>query len=483
MLGGYHKDPKTHDRLMILPFLPEDEPGSLGNDSMNTTPGAPHRLRMGVKIVAVVLIWLLLVGLSLIWNLQRAEQSQEHLALETARSFFELLVISRRWNARHGGVYVPVTRDTRPNPYLDVSRRDIPVDDDLTLTMINPAFMTRQLGELATDGNGVQFHITSLDPLRPANAALPWEATALRQFEDGVEEVGHLVKTPQGWGYRYMAPLVTEEVCLKCHGDHGYEVGSVRGGISVTLPTVGMVPTTALVGTHGAIALVGIGVILILGLALKQAYARLRQQAVIDALTTIPNRRFFIEQLVHELRRGRREKVPLSLIICDIDYFKRYNDSLGHQAGDRCLVAVAKVLRESLRRGGDFCARYGGEEFVVVLPNTPLGGAMMVAETIRRAVSGLGLQHPQSPSGAVTISSGVACDSGTLGYEGLIRAADEALYRAKDLGRDRVECAAGGHDVQDGVVVDVPPSTWSERSGSPKLELASSASADTAPPS
>ncbi len=416
--------------------------GTPAYDSVQPSVEAHSELRIGVKIALVMLIWLLLVGLSLLWNLQRVEQSREGLALETARSFFELLVISRRWNARHGGVYVPVTRDTRPNVYLDLDRRDIRVDDGLTLTMINPAFMTRQLGELATEGSGVQFHITSLDPLRPTNTALPWEAAALRAFETGAREVGHLVKTPNGLGYRYMAPLITEKPCLKCHGDQGYELGSVRGGISVTLPTVGMVPTMALVGSHGAIALVGIGVILVLGLALKRAYARLRQQAVIDALTAIPNRRFFIEQLVHELRRGRREKVPLSLIICDIDYFKRYNDRFGHQGGDRCLFAVAQVLRESLRRGGDFCARYGGEEFVVVLPNTRIAGAAAVAEAIRESVSGLGIQHPDAPRGVVTTSVGVACDCGDLGHEGLIRAADEALYRAKALGRDRVEIAA-----------------------------------------
>lgn len=405
-----------------------------------------HRSRLALpirfKLFLVLALWLSIVAVSLGWNLYQAGHHREELARESARSFFDLLLITRRWNARHEGVYVPVTPETPANPYLKDPRREIQVTDTLTLTKVNPAYMTRALAELAAERSGVQFHITSLKPIRPENLAQPWEAEALRAFEQGAREWVEFYRHSDQEGYRYMAPLITEKPCLKCHAEQGYELGSVRGGISITLPTLAPVPWKGLVISHALVGLAGVGFILLLGWMLARAYDDLRRQAIFDALTSIPNRRFFIEHLVHELQRGRREQVPLSLLICDIDDFKGYNDTFGHQAGDRCLRAVADLLRESLQRGSDFCARYGGEEFVVVLPNTTLDGALHVAERIREAVSGLGMWHPASSRGIVTISIGVAEERASThdpDHESLIRRADEALYRAKRLGRNRVE--------------------------------------------
>lgn len=401
-------------------------------------PGGDIKIRL--KLSLVVVLWLLIVSASLPWNLEQAERHREDLALEAARSFFGLLVLTRQWNAEHGGVYVPVSEDTPPNPYLKDPRRDISLGNGLVLTKVNPAYMTREISKLASKGRGVTFHITRLSPIRPGNAALPWEAAALRSFDRGVKEVGETFRTGDQWGYRYMAPLVTEKACIECHSDQGYRQGDIRGGISVTLPQLAPIPFWALVGSHFGVALAGVVLILVMGRLLVRAYDSLRRQAVFDALTSIPNRRFFVEQLVHELRRGHREHAPLALLICDIDYFKGYNDTFGHQAGDTCLQAVAALLQRHLRRGGDFCARYGGEEFVVILPNTGPPGAIRIAEQIRSALAELDLRHPVSPHRVVTISIGVAHDSlCEMDHEALIRSADEALYRAKDLGRNRVE--------------------------------------------
>lgn len=419
-----------------------------------------------LKLFLVLGLWLSIVMVSFGWNLYQTERHREQLALEAARSFFDLLLITRRWNARHEGVYVPATPETPPNPYLEDPRREIQVTDDLMLTKINPAYMTRALSELAAKRSGVQFHITSLKPIRPENLALPWEAEALRAFEQGLKEWAEPIQQDGRQGYRYMAPLITEEPCLKCHAEQGYGLGDVRGGISITLPTLAPIPWKGLIASHVLVGLVGVVLILVLGWMLARAYEGLRRQAVFDALTSIPNRRFFIEQLVHELRRGRREQVPLALLICDIDDFKSYNDNFGHQAGDRCLRAVAGLLRESLQRGSDFCARYGGEEFVVVLPNTTLDGARRVAERIREAVSGLGMWHPASPRGIVTISIGVAEARGgehDPDHESLIRRADEALYRAKERGRNRVE--AHGDAAIDGECANLGDDCARTRSG------------------
>jgi len=170
----------------------------------------------------------------------------------------------------------------------------------------------------------------------------------------------------------------------------------------------------------------------------------LQYLATYDDLTGVKNRRCFNEYLDTEWRRLAREEAPLSLIMCDIDYFKLYNDTYGHQAGDECLRQVASVLRRSLKRPADLVARYGGEEFVVVLPNTELQGAASIAELIRAEVQGLQIIHAKSAvSEYVTLSLGVACciPSPMAHPDTLIAIADECLYSAKNSGRDRVSVA------------------------------------------
>lgn len=398
--------------------------------------------RVQVRILWLIIPWMLLVGVSLGWNIYQAHQAREQLARETARSFFSQILITRRWSARHGGVYVPVTEDTQPNPYLTGPNRDLPISETLTLTLVNPAYMTRQLSEIAQEREGVQFHITSLKPMRPANRADAWESEALRSFEqDGVKETGEFLSSGDGLGYRYMAPLMTERICLDCHADQGYRVGEVRGGVSILLPSVGAIPLVTLCISHTVIALVGALLILWLGRTLSHFHARLREEADLDGLTSIPNRRFLNTNLSRLLARAQLEHKPLAVILCDVDHFKDYNDSLGHQAGDDCLRRVAQILTSGLRRDGDFCARYGGEEFMLVLPNTPLAGALNRAEAIRQAIEDQHIEHPAT-GGVLSISLGVAvADDTHPDHAALIEKADAALYRAKHRGRNRVEVA------------------------------------------
>ncbi len=174
--------------------------------------------------------------------------------------------------------------------------------------------------------------------------------------------------------------------------------------------------------------------------ALQQANETLERLAASDGLTQLANRRRFDESLLQEWRRMSRERAPLGLIICDIDHFKRYNDTFGHQQGDDCLRAVARAIGGSARRPADLVARYGGEEFALILPNTHAEGALHLAETIRSAVCGLEIPHPDSSAGPfVTLSLGVACiiPSATASPEALLSAADQALYAAKGQGRNR----------------------------------------------
>ncbi len=176
--------------------------------------------------------------------------------------------------------------------------------------------------------------------------------------------------------------------------------------------------------------------------ALAQANIALARMAHLDSLTQLPNRRSFDETIEQEWCRLAREKHDLALVLCDIDCFKQYNDTYGHQAGDECLRQVAKALGSCIKRAGDLACRYGGEEFVFLLPNTPLDGATKFAESVRQAVEALALPHGTSraSSSVVTLSLGVAAQipvSDNL-PDILLKAADDALYKAKDSGRNCV---------------------------------------------
>ncbi|MEA5618090.1 diguanylate cyclase [Cronbergia sp. UHCC 0137] len=174
---------------------------------------------------------------------------------------------------------------------------------------------------------------------------------------------------------------------------------------------------------------------------LQAANKELKNLASIDSLTQIANRRAFDEVLLKEWKRMEREQGFLSLIICDIDCFKAYNDTYGHPAGDECLKQVAQILNQSIQRPADLVARYGGEEFTLILPNTDPDGAVKFAEMIRNQVKEQSMANVCSQvSRYVTLSLGVATviPNSEDSPESLIAKADEALYQAKQRGRDRV---------------------------------------------
>ena len=187
-----------------------------------------------------------------------------------------------------------------------------------------------------------------------------------------------------------------------------------------------------------------------LRVALETANQRLKRLVAVDALTGIANRRHFDRVLDREVRRARREQLPLSLIFLDLDEFKHFNDTFGHAQGDDVLRRVARTLDESFRRGGDLVARYGGEEFAVILPGVDAHRAGLYAERMRRRIWRMAIASGTSESDKrITISGGVATVApGTPGCldttpDALLRAADQALYKAKSLGRNRIAMANG----------------------------------------
>jgi len=198
----------------------------------------------------------------------------------------------------------------------------------------------------------------------------------------------------------------------------------------------------------GIIAVLGLCCAIILSLAFwlrKELRGRIKAEAALrllaseDSLTGLANRRRLDEALIKEWALGLRHQWPVSLLLIDADYFKGYNDALGHSAGDAALVALGKCLRAKVRRPSDLSARYGGEEFAVVLPLTDQSAAFKVAESIRKAVLELALPHPGSPDGVFSVSIGIATfvPDANNGTADLIMAADAALYASKRDGRNK----------------------------------------------
>lgn len=182
---------------------------------------------------------------------------------------------------------------------------------------------------------------------------------------------------------------------------------------------------------------------LIQGLEVERNEAQ--KSAQTDGLTSLANRKQFDETLAREFLREERSQKPLALIMLDLDHFKRFNDRYGHVAGDECLRRVAAALQTALRRVPDLVARFGGEEFVVILPDTTMNGATVVAERLRMAVESLAIAHEDSETSEyVTVSIGVATsDPRKMDRpDRIVQLADEALYSAKRKGRNRVEISS-----------------------------------------
>ena len=389
-------------------------------------------------IIGWIIFNLIFLGLG-IYNFK---VHQEEILLTSAREIFHSIVLIRKWNAHHKGVYVPVTKDTPPNPYLKDPLRDIRVSSKLTLTKINPAYMTRQLSDLFKEKKGIYFRITSLNPINPKNAPISLEKEALIGFEKGKGEVFKVYKNY----VFYMAPLITEKECLICHGEQGYKIGDIRGGISIYLPfSIDRSHIFNFFIIHFFITVIGILPMIILGRKYDKLYEKFKELSIIDPLTGLFNRREFERRINEEILRAQRYKYPLSIVMCDIDWFKLYNDTYGHQKGDEILKSIAYILKENIQRKGDLVARYGGEEFVIILPYTDEKGAYKVCERIKNALENLNLPHVSSPYKKITLSFGIFTmypHFPLLSTQQLVELADKALYKAKEKGKNRIEIAS-----------------------------------------
>jgi len=212
----------------------------------------------------LIISWTVVISASVTWNLLNHNQSMREIALSEARAYFNKDQAFRLWATSHGGVYVPSDERTPPSPYLThVPDRDIETPSGTQLTLMNPSYAVRQMKENFTQLYGVAGHMTSLKPLRPQNAPDDWERTALMAFNDGEKEVTEFTEVGGEPHLRLMGPLPTEEECLKCHANEGYQVGDVLGGVGVSVP---MTRLLAVKQQQAAVAVLGHGGVWLLGL-------------------------------------------------------------------------------------------------------------------------------------------------------------------------------------------------------------------------
>lgn len=399
-----------------------------------------------------IILWSIVISLSLYVNYQLSATHLIDIGTTIARSSFEKDILYRRWNAAQDGVYAKQSALTVPNPYLNVPERDVVTPLGTHLTMINPAYMTRQVHEIGRMENGIQGHITSLNPIRPKNKPDSWEKQALESFEQGAKEVSSF-EMMDGQNYlRWMRPLITEKGCLACHQQQGYRVGQIRGGISQSVPM--SLLKSVLKGNLSALWLKHI-ILWLIGstfiyfsyralfrktLALSKANQRLVKLATTDVLTGLSNRRHAIQILERLWVESIENDTSLACIMIDADGFKEINDSYGHDAGDLVLCELAKQLQYAVRTD-DIVCRLGGDEFLIICPNTNEEGCMHIANLTHAEISRLTVEV----DGGVwqgSISVGISVKRGSMhNFEDLIKAADRGVYAAKDAGKNCVKMA------------------------------------------
>jgi len=399
--------------------------------------------------------WTFVVAVSLITINSVYRQEIVTIAQNVARAYIDKDILYRNWNAFHGGIYVVTDRGVPPNPFYPptVKERDVITPSRRHLTLVNPAYMTRQIYEIAQKEHKISGRITSLKPLRPENKADAWETSALLDFERGEQEVSSVVTEEHIRYMRLMRLLVTEESCLPCHVHQGYKKGDIRGGISIKLP---MVLFESAMQKQFELLWAGHGIMWLLGLTglyvgykglrrrteerdlaeeeLRRANVNLENLATTDSLTGICNRRKFLELLQAKILEAKRYDMSLALIFFDIDHFKLVNDTYGHETGDRVLQELARIVTGMIRQT-DIFARFGGEEFVILVHNNDVRTGLELAEKIMSCVR----QHSFPQMGSVTCSFGVAQFYPDDTAETFIKRADDAMYAAKQAGRNRVE--------------------------------------------
>ncbi|UTJ07431.1 diguanylate cyclase [Arcobacter roscoffensis] len=391
----------------------------------------------------------------------------QKILFQEASSLFNNVVTTRLWASKHGGIYVKAHEGIKPNPYLE-DNHTYTKNNEL-LIKVNPAWMTRQLSELSNEVNkNYYFKITSLNPKNPNNKADLFEKKALEFLDKNRNEDFYTKLNDKA--YDLLGVLRVDESCLSCHKTQNYKVGDTMGGLRVSIPTNVYSQNVELITSKTNILYVitfftSIVFIFIISYTINSIYTRERnilrlnktlerkvknrtkelveankkllKISTSDFLTNIPNRRYFFDMGSKSFNLAKRENQKLCVVCIDIDFFKKVNDTYGHQIGDEVLKYVSGSLENSIRKS-DILARTGGEEFMIILNSTDSQGALNLSEKIREFFNKNNF-ITENLNIPVTISIGISqIKSNDESLDTIIARADKALYASKENGRNQV---------------------------------------------
>lgn len=415
-------------------------------------------------------LWVALGTFSYLYNLESLNHHANMMASERAQNFYKAIFLARKWNSEYGPIYAPVTEQNLPNPYLQLPNREITAPNGLELTMINHAYMTRQISEMAAKEK-VYFHVTSLDPLRPENLADPWERRALESFEKGVHDKIEMVQSDTGPVFRYMAPLYVEITCLACHAQQGYKLGDVRGGVSVTLDaheilddlerekrflilahlftvTGGIILGLLFLNSARKHTLVLEGITSTQRQDLQQQKAKLNETTRVmhdlvtrDTTTGIHTAEHFKNLSTLMWNNAINHDKPVALLLLEIDSFTDYTDNYGALEGDICLKEITGAITRKVQEKGSVVARFGAASFAIMIAGMDASSAHDLAQKIHGDVLGLNIPHETSEVSRVVTITGVAANTVPRHGQQLgdfIKRARDALRKGREKCRNHI---------------------------------------------
>lgn len=357
----------------------------------------------------------------------------------------------------------------QPNPHLASKVRDLSTEQGLELTMINAAYMTRQWSELAR-ARGFYFHMTSNNPLRPANAPDAWERRTIKLFEQGVEERIELVSSDSGDEYRYMSPLFVDAECLGCHSVQGEKMGDLRGGISVNIDAKRILgrERQSVISAILAHTIVWVAVSAFLFVVLRDQQHRLRSLARErtrhrrdlaqkerdlqeakerinllerdDVLTGFLRHGFFDRDLQEALDKARDRRESYGLLVLELDYFAEFNEAYGALEGDIVIRKVAELLKRRIKWPGSLLSRYVGISFAIGIPDVTTRTMNELGVSLCRAVYQMGIKHEPSECAevvSITVGSVYLPPGDVKTGEELMHQAVHVLNKGKQQGRNR----------------------------------------------
>ena len=418
------------------------------------------------SILASFYVLIISISTFIIYQLIESKDIQIQLSkeriIQESKAHINNMIDTRSWNSQYGGVYVK-SDNLKPNPYL--ADNHIYTKDNQMLVKINPAWMSRQISEISNSKRNYKYKITSLSPINPKNEPNAFDKEALEHFIKNKDDSFYYKFSEDLSEFNFMGSLKMKPSCFQCHATKDYEVGDIRGGIRVTMPTTIYQKEILNLEKKTIISLISIVVLTLIVLIiitrliksnfkhqeqietmnmyleekvlertseLRKTAERLEILATTDSLTKVHNRYSIMQLLENEIKRSKRYKHQMCVILYDIDNFKLINDNFGHAVGDDILIKSAQLVKKSLRNI-DIIGRYGGEEFLIILPETNSEDAQEITERIRKLIEST--NFPQVDK--VTISSGVTILSEEDEIESLFKRLDSLLYKAKRTGKNK----------------------------------------------